>query len=162
MTDNFFGWLSYSYSVSRRKDGPDEEERYFDNDMTHNLKAVVNYKPSRYWSFGLRYEYATGTPYTDLHNVETVYDVDNDEYRPVYDGPINEERGKPYHQLDLRIDKYWLFNHFILSTYLDVRNVLQNKNATDIEYNKDYTDSEEVLSVSSQVPLIFLGIKIDF
>lgn len=162
MTDNFFGWLSYSYSVARRKDGPDEEERYFDNDMTHNLKAVVNYKPSRYWSFGLRYEYATGEPYTDLLNVETIYDVDSDEYRPIYDGSINDERLKPHHQLDLRIDKYWLFNHFILSTYLDVRNVLQNKNATDIEYNKDYTDSEENLSVSSKVPLIFLGIKIDF
>ncbi|MGD9008761.1 MAG: TonB-dependent receptor [Desulfobacteraceae bacterium] len=162
MTDNFFGWLSYSYSVARRKDGPDEAERYFDNDMTHNLKAVVNYKPSRYWSLGLRYEYATGKPYTDLLNVETIYDVDNDEYRPIYDGSINEERFKPHHQLDLRIDKYWLFNHFILSTYLDVRNVLQNKNVTDIAYNKDYTDSEEILSTSSQVPLIFLGIKIDF
>lgn len=162
MTDNFFGWLAYSYSVARRKDGTDETERYFDNDITHNLKAVVNYKPSRYWSFGLRYEYASGKPYTDLLNVETIYDVDSDEYRPVYDGPINEDRLKPHHQLDLRIDKYWLFNRFILSTYLDVRNVLQNRNVTDIAYNKDYTESEERLSVSSQVPLIFLGIKADF
>jgi hypothetical protein len=162
MTDNFFGWLSYSYSVARRKDGPDEEERYFDNDITHNLKAVVNYKPSRYWSFGLRYEYASGKPYTDLLNVKTIYDVDNDQYKPVYDGPINEDRLKPYHQLDLRIDKYWLFNRFILSTYLDIRNVLQTENVTSIAYNEDYTDSEEVLSISSQVPLIFLGIKIDF
>lgn len=162
MTDNFFGWLAYSYSVARRKDGPNEPERYFDNDITHNLKAVVNYKPSRYWSFGLRYEYASGKPYTDLLNVETLYDVDSDEYRPIYDGPINDDRLKPYHQLDLRIDKYWLFNRFILSTYLDIRNVLQNRNITDIAYNEDYTQSEEMLSVSSQVPLIFLGLKVDF
>ena len=162
MTDNFFGWLAYSYSIARRKDGPDEAERYFDNDVTHNLKAVVNYKPSRYWSFGLRYEYASGKPYTDLLNVETVYDVDSDEYRPIYNGPINEDRLKSHHQLDLRIDKYWLFNRFILSTYLDIRNVLQNRNVADIVYNEDYTQSEEMLSVSSQVPLIFLGIKVDF
>ena len=162
MTDNFFGWLAYSYSVARRKDGPDEEERYFDNDVTHNLKAVANYKPSRYWSFGLRYEYASGKPYTDLLNVETIYDVESDEYKPTYNGPINEDRLKPHHQLDLRIDKYWLFNQFILSTYLDIRNVLQTKNVADIVYNKDYTQSEEMLSVSSQVPLIFLGIKVDF
>jgi hypothetical protein len=28
MTDSFFGWLSYTYSVARRKDGPGEAERY--------------------------------------------------------------------------------------------------------------------------------------
>jgi outer membrane cobalamin receptor len=162
LTDKFFGWLSYSYSVARRKDGPDQAERYFDNDITHNLKTVLNYKPSRYWSLGLRYEYASGKPYTDLLDVETVYDVDSDTYRPVYNGSINNKRLKPHHQIDLRIDKYWLFNHFILSTYIDARNVLQNKNETGIIYNQDYTDSEKVYSVSSQVPLIFLGIKVDF
>jgi hypothetical protein len=162
MTDNFFGWLSYTYSVARRKDGPNEAERYFDSDITHDLKTVLNYKPSRYWSFGLRYEYASGKPYTDLLDVETVYDVDSDTYRPLYDGSVNNERLKPHHQLDLRIDKYWLFNHFILSTYIDVRNVLQSKNEIGIDYNRDYTDSEKVYSVSSTVPLIFFGIKVDF
>jgi hypothetical protein len=162
MTDNFFGWLSYTYSVARRKDGPGASERYFDNDITHDLKAVLNYKPSRYWSFGLRYEYASGKPYTDLLNVETIYDVDSDTYRPRYDGSINNKRFKPHHQLDLRIDKYWLFDHFILSTYIDVRNVFQSKNETGIVYNSDYTDSEKVYAVSSTVPLIFLGIKVDF
>jgi hypothetical protein len=162
MTDNFFGWFSYTYSVARRKDGPGEAERYFDNDITHNLKTVLNYKPSRYWSFGLRYEYASGRPYTDLLDVETVYDVDSDTYRPVYDGSINNKRLRPHHQLDLRIDKYWLFNHFILSTYIDVRNVFQSKNEIGIDYNIDYTDNEKVYSVSSTVPLIFLGLKVDF
>jgi hypothetical protein len=88
--------------------------------------------------------------------------VDNDQYNPQYDGPINEERLKPRHQLDLRIDKYWLFNNFILSSYVDYRNVLRNKNVVGINYNQDYTQSEELLDASSQVPLIFLGLKVDF
>lgn len=162
MTEKLFGWLSYAYSVARRKDGPGKKERYFDNDITHDLKAVLSYKPSRYWSFGLRYEYASGKPYTDLLNVETLYDVDSDEYRPQYDGSINDERLKPHHLLDLRIDKYWLFNTYILSTYIDVRNVFQSKNEIGVSYNKDYTDSEKVHSVSSEIPLIFLGLKVDF
>jgi hypothetical protein len=162
MTDNFFGWIAYSYSVARRKDGPDEEERYFDSDMTHNFKAVLNYKPTRTWSFGIRYEYASGTPYTDLTDVETVYDVDNDQYNPQYDGPINNRRLRSHHQFDLRIDKYWLFNNFILSTYIDFRNVLQSEYVTGIEYNEDYTQREEVLAISSEVPMIFLGVKVDF
>jgi hypothetical protein len=64
--------------------------------------------------------------------------------------------------LDLRIDKYWIFNNFIMSTYLDVRNVLQTKNIFQKEYNKDYTQSADFLNISSQVPLIFLGLKFDF
>jgi outer membrane receptor protein involved in Fe transport len=162
MTDHFFGWISYGYSVARRKDGPDKDERYFDSDMPHNFIAVANYKPNRYWSFGMKYQYASGLPYTDLLHTETVYDVDKDVYYPVYDGPINEDRLDAHQQLDFRIDKYWIFNDFIMSTYLDVRNVLQTKNIFQKVYNKDYTQSEDFLNISSQVPLIFLGLKFDF
>ena len=162
MTDHFFGWISYAYSVARRKDGPDKDERYFDSDMPHNFIAVASYKPNRYWSFGMKYQYASGLPYTDLLHTETIYDVDKDEYYPIYDGPINEDRLDAHQQLDLRIDKYWIFNNFIMSTYLDVRNVLQTKNIYQKEYNKDYTQSADFLNISSQVPLIFLGLKFDF
>jgi outer membrane receptor protein involved in Fe transport len=162
MTDHFFGWVSYTYSVAIRKDGPDKDERYFDSDMPHNFIAVASYKPNRYWSFGLKYQYASGLPYTDLLHTETVYDVDKDTYYPFYNGPINEDRLDAHQQLDFRIDKYWIFNNFILSTYLDVRNVLQTKNIFTKVYNKDYTQSEEFLNISSQIPMIFLGLKFDF
>lgn len=164
MTDHFFGWISYAYSVARRKDGPDEEERYFDSDIPHNLTTVVSYKPNRYWSFGLRYVYASGLPYidTDLNELETLYDADSDTYYPLYDGPINNGRLKARQQLDFRIDKYWIFNNFILSTYLDVRNVLQYKNVIGKAYNKDYSQSEDAYSIDSYVPLVFLGLKFDF
>ena len=162
MTDHFFGWISYAYSVARRKDGPDKDERYFDSDMPHNFIAVASYKPNRYWSFGLKYQYASGLPYTDLLHTETLYDVDKDIYYPVYGGPINEDRLDTHQQLDFRIDKYWIFNNFILSTYLDVRNILQTKNTFQKVYNKDYSQSEDFLNISSQVPLIFLGLKFDF
>jgi outer membrane receptor protein involved in Fe transport len=162
MTDHFFGWISYGYSVARRKDGPDKDERYFDSDIPHNFIAVANYKPNRYWSFGLKYQYASGLPYTDLLHTETIYDVDKDVYYPAYSGPINEDRFDAHQQLDFRIDKYWIFNNFILSTYLDVRNILQTKNIFQKVYNKDYSQSEDFLNISSQVPLIFLGLKLDF
>lgn len=164
MTDHFFGWLSYAYSVARRKDGPGEDERYFDSDIPHNLTAVVSYKPNRYWSFGLKYTYASGLPYNDvdLDTLETLYDADTDTYYPLYYGPINNGRLKDRQQLDLRIDKYWIFNNFILSTYLDVRNVLQNKNIIGKAYNKDYSQREDALSIDSYIPLVFLGLKLDF
>ncbi len=162
MTDNFFGWISYSWAVAKRTDGKDEPERYFDSDITHNVIGVLSYKPNRYWSFGFKYQYATGTPYTDLFNVNTIYDVDNDEYSPLYNGKINGSRLKSHHQLDFRIDKYWLFDNFVLSTYIDVKNVFQQKHEVGIEYNEDYTARAEELAVGSETPLIFAGVKIDF
>ncbi len=162
MTDHFFGWLSYTYSVTRRKDAPGEKERYFDWDMPHNLIAVASYKPNRYWSFGLKYQYRSGTTYTDLFNVETLYDVDKDEYYPLYDGPINEDRLPAYQSLDFRLDKYWIFNNCILSAYIDWRNVLQQKNVFMKNYSQDYTQVEDFLDISSQVPMVFIGFKLDF
>ncbi|RJP77437.1 MAG: TonB-dependent receptor [Desulfobacteraceae bacterium] len=162
MTDRFFGWIAYSYSVAKRKDGPDEPERYFDSDIPHNLITVVSYKPNRYWSFGFRYQYASGTPYTDLLNVNTIYDTDNNEYIPQYAGSINNKRLPSHHQIDFRIDKYWILNNVILSTYLDFRNIFQNKYVTSINYNEDYTAQEEQVSVDSEIPMIFLGMKVDF
>lgn len=161
LTDHFFGWVSYSYSVAKRNDGFGKPERYFDSDTPHNLITVMSYKPNRYWSFGFKYQYASGTPYTDLLNVDTTYDVDNNEYIPNYTGPINTQRLKAHHQVDFRIDKYWLFNTCVISTYLDFRNVFQQKYVTSINYNEDYTAQEEMVSVDSEIPLIFVGVKID-
>ncbi len=162
LAENLFGWISYSYTVSKRKDAPGEAERYFDDDITHTVKTVMNYKPSTYWSFGFKYEYASGKAYTDLLNTPTWYEVDQDKYHPLYTGPINDNRLSDHHQLDFRIDRYWYFDNLILSTYLDVRNVFQNKVAVDMAYNKDYTQREEQLALSSHIPMIFVGAKLDF
>ena len=162
LTDRFFGWVSYSYSVAKRTDGPGKSERYFDSDTPHNLIAVASYKPNRKWSFGFRYQYVSGTPYTDLLNVDTRYDVDNDSYEPLYTGPINTSRFSSHQQVDIRIDRYWILNDCVISTYLDFRNVFQNNYVTGISYNENYTAQEEDVSVDSEIPLIFLGMKVDF
>jgi len=159
MTENFFGWLSYSYSVSKRKDGSDRDWRYFDLDITHNLTAVASYKLNKYWQFGARFNYSSGLPYTNLQGVETMYDADNSEYVPVYSGKINDDRMESRHQLDLRIDKYWLFDNWILSTYLDVQNAYMRKNAISYAYNDDYTEKK---SVTMLPVMVFLGLKGDF
>ncbi|MBU0992824.1 MAG: TonB-dependent receptor [Proteobacteria bacterium] len=160
-TDRFFGWISYSWSVSRRTDA-DDGERYYSIDIPNNLRAVASYKLNRNWTIGAKYTYASGTPYTDLLNVETVYDVDNDEYIPLYTGPVNNKRLKGHHQLDVRIDKMWIFDTYVLSAYLDVRNVLRQKIYIDKDYNADYTESENQESLESVIPFIFLGMKIIF
>ena len=68
------------------------------------------------------------------------------------------ERNKDFIQLDIRVDRKWIFKDWILSAYLDVQNATNRKNIEDIEYNYDYTDSE-----FDSVPIIpTFGLKGEF
>ncbi|HKZ40094.1 MAG TPA: TonB-dependent receptor, partial [Candidatus Hodarchaeales archaeon] len=40
----FFGWLSYTYSFSKRKEGSNNDLHYFDYDRPHLISLVANYK----------------------------------------------------------------------------------------------------------------------
>ena len=50
----------------------------------------------------------------------------------------------PFHQLDIRIDKDWVFNYWILTTYLEVQNVYYHANPEMIRYNFDYTKTDVI------------------
>ena len=54
-------------------------------------------------------------------------------------GPKYSERMPLFAQLDLRVDKRWIFKRWILDTYIDVQNVLNRANPEAIQYNFDFT-----------------------
>ncbi len=136
----FFGWLAYTLSRNTRVDQPGMEERLFDFDQTHNLVAVASVKLGA-WNLGARWQYTTGTPFTPVEG--SVYDADSDRYQAVY-GDINSDRLEPGHQLDLRVDRTFVFADWTLSAYLDITNVYANAQTLDYEYNFDYTERGEI------------------
>ncbi len=164
LTEKFFGWLSYSWGVSRRLDvlgpqGGEAQWRPFDMDINHNLKIIASYKFNKNWQIGARFSLTSGLPYTNLMNTDYTYDVDNDIVIPNYSGPVNRDRLPAQHQLDIRLDRYWIFNNWILSTYLDIQNIYLRRNVIGIAYNADYTEERNI----SLFPiLVFVGIKGDF
>ncbi len=164
LAHNFFGWISYSWSVSRRKDflgtsGNEAKWRPFDMDINHNLKIIASYKINNYWQIGAKFTLLSGLPYSDLQNCDYIYDSDNNISIPVYKKDINSDRMPIQHQLDIRIDKYWIFNTWILSTYLDFQNIYMHKNAIGVSYSKDFSQKE----YQNNIPImIFLGLKANF
>jgi len=144
LTDRLFGWVSYTYSVSMRRDTPDGDWRYFDQDQRHNFIILANYTlgESRRWRIGAKWQFQTSTPYTAI--VGSLYDADTDTYQPIYSADVNDEREKPYHQLDLRVDKLWVFRSWTLNTYLDVQNVYWNQYPAGYMYNYNYTERKPV------------------
>src|SRR5262249_25639248 len=69
----FSGWIAYTYTVAARQEG---DLRYFPgHDRRHDVNVVAQWRLSKYL-LGVRFGYATGTPYTDIVGeiVRRVYD----------------------------------------------------------------------------------------
>jgi TonB family protein len=136
LTSRFFGWLAYTFSRSDRIDRPGEPQRLFDFDQTHNLTAIASYKLGAGWQLGGRYRIITGNPDTPV--IGARYLANFDAYLPIYGG-TNSVRVPTFHQLDVRLDKTWTFDSWLLDAYLDVLNVYDHRAIEGSAYSYDYS-----------------------
>ena len=110
------------------------------------------------WRVGLRFQYTSGQPYTEIRG--SVFNADNGTYTPLYDiNNKNEMRNEAYHTLDLRLDKRWVFDTWVLHTYLDLQNVYYHANPVGTAHNYDWTEKRQV-KLWPILPSI--GIKAEF
>jgi TonB family protein len=152
----FVGWLAYTLSRSERIDSGQTDWRLFDFDQTHILTALAAYDLPRHWRVASRFRYVSGNPETPV--VRGVFNNVTDEYDPVF-GRVNSARQPPFVQLDVRLDKQWVFDRWLLDAYLDLQNVTNHTNPEGIAYNYDFTQSK----VSPGLPILpFLGLRAEF
>jgi outer membrane receptor protein involved in Fe transport len=156
LANNFSGWISYTLSRAERMDFGSSTYRLFDYDQTHILTLVGEYQLPKNWSVGLRYRFVSGKLYTPRQGA--VYNSDRSAYEPIL-GATNSERMPPFHQLDLRIDKKWVFENWIFTAYLDIQNATNRQNPEGYQYNYDSTEKH----VRAGLPIIpVIGIKGEF
>jgi hypothetical protein len=111
--------------------------------------AVASWQFAKGWRLGGRFQFTSGEPYTRIRG--SIFNADTGTYLPYYDpNKKNAETRPPYHRFDLRLDKQWLFDSWVLHTYLDVRNVYLHANPIGTYYNYDF--SEEALY--TEIPII--------
>ena len=137
-TRKFTGWLAYTFSRSQRRDSGSTSYRLFDFDQTHILTTVASYLLPRNWQVGARFRLVSGNPVTPV--VGAVFNSSRDEYEAVY-GAVNSSRNPLFNQLDIRIDKRWVFPRWMFSVYLDMQNVYNRSNTEAPDYNFNYRDS---------------------
>ncbi len=113
VTDNMFGWLSYTLSRSMERREPEEIDRPTAFDQRHTLNAVLSYSLDSGWEFGGRYQLATGRPITPV--IGSTFDADSGSYRPVQ-GPSRSGRRPAYNKFDVRVEKTWLLKTWSGST----------------------------------------------
>ena len=136
LTERFFGWVAYTLSRSDRIDRPGEPRRLFDFDQTHNLTVIASYKLGRGWQVGGRLRLISGNPDTPV--IGSRYLANFDAYLPIY-GATNSLRVPTFHQLDVRIDKTWTFDAWMLDAYLDVLNAYNHRSIEGSVYSYDFS-----------------------
>jgi TonB family protein len=151
----FFGWIAYTLSRAERQD-PGRPWTLFALDQTHILTAVASYALSARWNVGLKFQLTSGIPTTPI--LGGVLDADTGDYSPIFGRP-GEAREPLFHQLDLRVDRLWLFDRWKLTAYLDLLNLYNSANTEFTVYNYDYSQSGGVTGIP-----IFpsLGVKGEF
>lgn len=133
----FFGWLAYTVQRAERQDRPGEAWRLFGWDQTHILTALGTWKLPWDLEFGFRFRLTSGNPVTPLSTA--VYNEKTDSYTRIRSENLFTERLPAFAQLDLRIDRRFAFDRFLLDLYIDVQNVTNRENPEFTQYNFDAT-----------------------
>jgi hypothetical protein len=141
---NLYGWLSYTLSSTRNRRTSDRPYVASNFDQRHNLNAVASYKTDGGWEFGGRFRLTTGRPDTPV--IGSTYDADDNSYVPV-EGESRSIREEAFHQLDVRAEKTWVFNTWMIGVYLDVQNALNVDNVEATRWDYRYRESAPVTGV---------------
>jgi TonB family protein len=139
LTKKFTGWLAYTLMRSERMDSGTNTWRLFQSDQTHNLTVIGTYQLPRNWQVGGRFRYGTGNPTTPVNT--SVYDSSLNLYQPIYSTKFST-RVPSFQQLDIRLDKTWIYNKWIFNAYVDLQNVYNHSNPQQSEFNYNYQKSQ--------------------
>lgn len=156
VSKNFFGWIAYTFNRSEeRRAGAGKDYLVSTFDQTHILTAVASYKLPWGFELGARFRYVTGRPKSALIHEYDIYQADSNSYSARF-GEARASRIKDFHQLDIRLDKNFLFEKWTLAIYLDVQNVYNQANVEASFF--DYRNRQEY-DVPGIPILPVLGIK---
>ena len=136
LAKGFFGWVTYSYIKSERKDTETGGWRLFDYDQTHVATLVASYQLPLGFEIGTRLRFATGFPRTPV--IAAYYNARRDLYEPVF-GAQNTIRIPAFASADIRVAKRFSWEKAKLELYVDVQNVTNRHNREDVVYNYDYS-----------------------
>lgn len=136
LTKNFFGWISYSLSRTERDFAGGQNYGLSAFDQPHNLVVVASYKLPLDFIIGAKIRYTSGP--LNRRIVATLYDANANYYVPIQEGQYSR-RLPDFFQLDVRLDKRFVFEKWMLALYVDVQNVTNRANVEAVLYSFDYS-----------------------
>lgn len=147
-----WGWLAVQQTTYRDVDGLTVPG---DGDQGLSGGLVFSYDIGRF-TFGGRYRYASGLPFTPIEG--SVYDGGNDAWLPIA-GETNAERLPDYHKVDARVAYEWQLRGWSWELVAEIWYVPKASTQLYPTWNYDYTEQGWV-SGPSFLPL--LGVRTRF
>ncbi|HEY5925880.1 MAG TPA: TonB-dependent receptor [Kofleriaceae bacterium] len=141
ISERAFGWLSYTFSRSRQTNRNGENWFATSFDQPHVLNAVASFKPGAGFELGAKFQLASGRP--EARVIGATFDADCGCYDSVTAGQ-RSNRVDTFMQLDVRVEKAWLFQLWSIAAYIDVINVTNRKNAEGTDYDYRFRESTPV------------------
>lgn len=138
ITKNFYGWVAYTLSRTEI-DTSEARDRYrlANFDQTHILTVVAQTNLPWGFTLGGRFRLVSGNPTTVP--VGSLHDLDTNDYNAL--SSRTPARLPAFHQLDVRLDRKWVFDTFSMTTYIDLLNAYNAQNAEG--YQSDYRNREQ-------------------
>jgi len=178
---NFWGTISYSYSISRAFDPRDQNTEYswdfdygnvftlvtgyrkefkgslwyenFKNSFWYKIFVFLPFTPADISEYTFKFRYLGGKPYTPetWHPEWRRWTLDE-----IQD--INPERLKPYMRFDIMLSQRWFYNNWSLKSYFEIENVFNHPNIWDYLY-KDNGERETIYQFGR---MIIGGVIVEF
>lgn len=160
LSGRFFGWIAYTLMRSQAG-GFDVSGRLHlrepgDFDQRHNFVALVGVKLPRRWELGARFRVVTGLPYTPVIGSVASESPPRFTY-PIY-GETNAARLGTFHQLDIRVDRTWVYKRTIVAAYVDIQNLYNRQNPEGMLYSDDFKAVRAVVGVPI-LPVVGVHVK---
>jgi hypothetical protein len=134
-----YGWLAYTLSWSFREDDNGVLGKS-DWDQRHIFNLVTGYRVGHGWSLGARAHYHTGRT------------------APIIDGGGVYRQLPPFYQLDLRAERRFVFDRFILDVYADFANVTLTREVFQLRNDTPFTGDVTVVQDSFKIILPTIGV----
>jgi hypothetical protein len=144
------GWASYSYGVSRQRDGVERLSFPSDDDQRHNATLYLTYRISAPWSLTARWSYGSGLPLPGhLENRAGQYFLT---------AAKNSARLPVFSRLDLRLGRTITKRRWKMTIYGEVINALNHDNLRVNSYNGfNGTTGRATIGIGQLLPLLPAG-----
>jgi len=157
LDNKFTGWISYSYTDSKRAQYDVFTMAPAKYDITHSLVLVGTYNINDFITTGFTYRVSTGKPYTPV--VGATFDSTNNVYAPILGDP-NSQRLPTYQRFDINLQFVFpLFGKFAVAVF-QFDNLFNQPNLYGYTYNSNYTQLVPIVSTNRRQFYAGLGIQL--
>ena len=170
--DKFFGWFSYAYTHTERREKPNAAYQPYLFDDTHIVSVVANYSFTPNFEIGAKWQYLSGTSEVPISSLVLIQDPVTGGLNPLLasaDEQLSTEL-LPYHKLDVRISRKWNVSGMKIGGFLDILNVYNRKNEIKFIFEEAILDVQgQEVSIdretfdAPQLPrIVYFGLTLEF